>query len=192
MGGAWQIFNASFIAAYQHALLLLISAGPMSVAFAMKGNRPSLTSADLVATCCFVSFLALEAAADQQQWRFQQAPQLLRGARHLGVLRAVRGASRRERTGDRLGTLARAARRLWRDPARALVPRVDEVHGEHHAEKIPRVRRVPKMHVATRAVAAVRDRAAGVQAEEAEGLAALRDGNVTSLKFYFMVGKTSQ
>ena len=70
---AWQIFNASFIAAYQHALLLLISAGPMSVAFAMKQTRPSLTSADLVATCCFVSFLALEAAADQQQWRFQQA-----------------------------------------------------------------------------------------------------------------------
>ena len=64
--------GVSFMA-YQHALLLLISAGPMSVAFAMRGNQPNLTGADLVATGCFVAFLALEAAADQQQWRFQQA-----------------------------------------------------------------------------------------------------------------------
>jgi len=76
---AWQIFNVSFIAAYQHALLLLISAGPMSVAFAMRGNQPNLTGADLVATGCFVAFLALEAAADQQQWRFQQAKREVAG-----------------------------------------------------------------------------------------------------------------
>ena len=74
---AWQIFNVSFIAAYQHALLLLISAGPMSVAFAMAGTP--LRNTDLVASFLFVSFLSLEIAADEQQWRFQCAKKEIPG-----------------------------------------------------------------------------------------------------------------
>jgi steroid 5-alpha reductase family enzyme len=76
---AWQIFNVSFIAAYQHFLLLLISAGPMSVAFAMRGTPLRLTGPDLIATACFISFLALETAADEQQWRFQNAKKEVKG-----------------------------------------------------------------------------------------------------------------
>ena len=203
----------SFIARATSTRSCTISAGPMSVAFAMRGNQPNLTGADLVATGCFVAFLALEAAADQQQWRFQQAKRevagfarercatmwrrgfLTRGLFKFSGTRtssrstaygfrgfgAVRGVSRKRR-GFQSATSARAARRLGRRSARALVPRIDAVHGEHHDEEIPRVRRVPKMHVAARAVTAVRDHAAGVQAEEAEGLRAER--SVTSFVFF--------
>ncbi len=73
----WQVFNVSFIAWYQHALLLLISAGPMSDAFERKGKP--LDRHDLIATCCFLGFLTLESVADQQQWRFQQAKHEVKG-----------------------------------------------------------------------------------------------------------------
>jgi len=74
----WQIFNVGFIAFYQHFLLLLIAAGPMSSAYYSRKGQ-ALDVYDLIATASFLGFLTLESIADQQQWRFQQAKHEVKG-----------------------------------------------------------------------------------------------------------------
>lgn len=165
----WQVFNVSFIAWYQHALLLLISAGPMSDAFERKGKP--LDRHDLIATCCFLGFLTLESVADQQQWRFQQAkhevkgfpprsiatgrlqkgipherfiqilttPKLLRGTVYLGFLRVVRGVESFRRCFGGY-ELGKRERRLGRDSFSAFVSRKHPVHGIDHEKEVPAIR----------------------------------------------------
>ena len=66
----WQfaLFNIFFIVIYQNVLLLLIAL-PAWTAFR---NPTPLNGLDAVCAVLFLSFLAGEAVADQQQWRFQQ------------------------------------------------------------------------------------------------------------------------
>jgi steroid 5-alpha reductase family enzyme len=63
----FQVFNATFIAPFQNALLLML-ATPAYVA-SLPEARP-LGALDALATALFLSFLAGETLADQQQWRF--------------------------------------------------------------------------------------------------------------------------
>lgn len=65
----FQIFNFTFIAPFQNVLLLLI-ATPV-IAAAQNGSPLGL--ADFALAVLFFGFLALESAADAQQWRFQEA-----------------------------------------------------------------------------------------------------------------------
>lgn len=70
MGPAlFQIFNLTFIAAYQNVLLLLLAL-PAWVAFEHR-NTP-FGALDAIATLGFLLFLAGEVIADQQQWKFQE------------------------------------------------------------------------------------------------------------------------
>lgn len=64
---AFQLFNVTFIAGYQHLLLLLISLP----AWAAIGGGP-LNALDALAALGFVFLLVLETVADEQQWRFQE------------------------------------------------------------------------------------------------------------------------
>jgi steroid 5-alpha reductase family enzyme len=64
----FQIFNATFIATYQNFLLFLIAL-PAWAAFERRGAP--FGALDAAATAGFLLFLAGEAVADQQQWRFQ-------------------------------------------------------------------------------------------------------------------------
>ena len=64
----WRLFNFGFISVYQLLLLLLITAP--SVAAAAPARGP-LNWLDGVAACLFLALLAIEAAADQQQYAFQ-------------------------------------------------------------------------------------------------------------------------
>lgn len=66
----FQAFNLVFIAAYQNALLLLISLPAWA---ALREPLAPLGALDLVATAAFVLLLIGETVADQQQWDFQQA-----------------------------------------------------------------------------------------------------------------------
>ena len=65
----FQVFNLLFIVLYQNALLVLITL-PALVAWA---NPSGFTGADAVFAVLFVCLLALEFAADQQQWNFHRA-----------------------------------------------------------------------------------------------------------------------
>ncbi len=65
------MFNVTFICMYQHLLLLLIVL-PSYVA-QRAGAAAPLTVVDAAATAIFLALLALESAADQQQWVFQQS-----------------------------------------------------------------------------------------------------------------------
>ncbi|KAJ3218003.1 Tetratricopeptide repeat protein 8 [Dinochytrium kinnereticum] len=74
----WHIFAFSFISLYQNLLLLLIAI-PAHVAFsATEANANGSagfepwTAVDTAATVFFMSMLALETWADQQQWAFQE------------------------------------------------------------------------------------------------------------------------
>lgn len=67
----WQLFNVGFICLYQQLLLLLIAL-PAYVALRERGEV-AFGPLDCAAAAAFVASLALETAADEQQWRFQQA-----------------------------------------------------------------------------------------------------------------------
>ncbi len=70
LGPAWfQVFNATFIAPYQNALILLFTL-PIHVAW-QAGDHP-LGPPDALCALGFVAMLTLETVADQQQWRFHQ------------------------------------------------------------------------------------------------------------------------
>jgi steroid 5-alpha reductase family enzyme len=75
---AWQAFNVGFIAAYQNALLWLI-ASPSAVAYAARGTP--LCAWDFLAAAMVAAALLLEAAADEQQWAFQQSKHRAKGHR---------------------------------------------------------------------------------------------------------------
>ncbi len=64
----FHLFNASFIAPFQNALLL----GFTLPAWAALEHPAPLAPTDVVATALFVAFLVGETIADQQQWRFQE------------------------------------------------------------------------------------------------------------------------
>jgi steroid 5-alpha reductase family enzyme len=64
----FQALNATFIAPFQNAQLLLISLSAW-IAYAHRGAP--LGPVDALAAAAFVAFLAGETVADEQQWRFQ-------------------------------------------------------------------------------------------------------------------------
>ncbi len=66
----FQAFNLLFIAAYQNALLLLISLPAWA---ALREPAAPLGALDLAAAAAFLLLLVGETVADQQQWAFQQA-----------------------------------------------------------------------------------------------------------------------
>jgi steroid 5-alpha reductase family enzyme len=65
----FQVFNATFIAPFQNALLLLLAL-PAYVAW--QARATPLGWIDGVAAAAFLLFWIGEAVADQQQWHFQQ------------------------------------------------------------------------------------------------------------------------
>eukprot|EP00227_Mantoniella_beaufortii_P008660 CAMPEP_0197596416 /NCGR_PEP_ID=MMETSP1326-20131121/25004_1 /TAXON_ID=1155430 /ORGANISM="Genus nov. species nov., Strain RCC2288" /LENGTH=456 /DNA_ID=CAMNT_0043162905 /DNA_START=178 /DNA_END=1548 /DNA_ORIENTATION=- len=65
----WQVFNVGFIAGYQNLLLFWIVM-PAAAAFRNKGAP--LNFLDAAAAILFFCFVALETAADNQQWLFQR------------------------------------------------------------------------------------------------------------------------
>lgn len=65
---AFQVFNATFISPYQNALILLFT---LPVHMAWQAQAP-LGPVDALCAAAFLGFLALETAADEQQWRFHQ------------------------------------------------------------------------------------------------------------------------
>ncbi|UUT34972.1 DUF1295 domain-containing protein [Microbacterium elymi] len=65
----FQVFNLLFIVLYQNALLVLIT---LPALVAVQHPAP-LTGADAIFAVLFLGFLALEFAADQQQWNFHRA-----------------------------------------------------------------------------------------------------------------------
>ncbi|PNH06924.1 hypothetical protein TSOC_006655 [Tetrabaena socialis] len=99
---AFELFSLFFIAAAQHLLCLLITV-PAFVA-SVAGRRP-LGVADWAAALVFLLLLVGEAAADQQQWAFQQRKKellakrvplrgdLRRGFRTTGLFRFSRHPS---------------------------------------------------------------------------------------------------
>jgi steroid 5-alpha reductase family enzyme len=64
----WQLFNLLFIAGYQHLLLFLIALP----AWTVWGSPRPLGPTDALLAASFLSLLALETVADQQQWNFHQ------------------------------------------------------------------------------------------------------------------------
>jgi steroid 5-alpha reductase family enzyme len=64
----FQLFNATFIAPFQNALLLAIALP----AWAALAHPAPLASTDAAAAALFVAFLVGETIADQQQWRFHE------------------------------------------------------------------------------------------------------------------------
>ena len=82
-----QVFNVTFICLYQHLLLLLIA---LPAYVAQRSSAP-LGPLDAAAAALFLAFLALESAADQQQWVFQQSK---RGLLPRRCARAVAWLSR--------------------------------------------------------------------------------------------------
>jgi steroid 5-alpha reductase family enzyme len=66
---AWQVFNLTFIAGYQHIQVLLITLPACAVL--MEGTDP-LGLPDLCIALLFLSLLAVETISDEQMWRFQQ------------------------------------------------------------------------------------------------------------------------
>jgi steroid 5-alpha reductase family enzyme len=72
----WQLFNLFFISFYQHLLIVLFTL-PVYILYRNKGNP--LNSLDLLLSILFIAFLALETAADQQQWNYQQKKKAVSG-----------------------------------------------------------------------------------------------------------------
>jgi steroid 5-alpha reductase family enzyme len=81
-GWQFQLFNLFFIVLYQNALLVLISL-PAYVAWLEPAG---LTAWDFVFAVLFLGFLALEFAADQQQWNFHRAKHAAGGHLEPGFL----------------------------------------------------------------------------------------------------------
>jgi steroid 5-alpha reductase family enzyme len=73
----WTLFNLVFISGYQNALLLLITL-PAVVALQFSGTP--LGPVDLTAASLMLFFIAFEAVADNQQWRFQFRKRALEAA----------------------------------------------------------------------------------------------------------------
>ena len=65
----YQIFNIFFIVIFQNVLLFLITLPALQV----SGNATAFGLLDFGWAAAFLGFLALEFAADQQQWNFHQA-----------------------------------------------------------------------------------------------------------------------
>ncbi|ETI40423.1 hypothetical protein F443_14177 [Phytophthora nicotianae P1569] len=63
----FEVLNLTFIAGYQHLLLLLLTVPSYVVYF---HRHEELNEVDVVATVLFLLFLVLETVADQQQWNF--------------------------------------------------------------------------------------------------------------------------
>jgi steroid 5-alpha reductase family enzyme len=74
----FQIFNATFIAPYQNVLRYLIAA-PVHIAWLYRGQP--LGALDVGLAILFLTLLAFETLADQQQWNFhlQKSARKLRG-----------------------------------------------------------------------------------------------------------------
>lgn len=66
----WTLFNLVFISGYQNILIMLMTA-PTIVAL-QYADAP-LRLLDYIAAVLFLTFLAVETIADQQQWRYQSA-----------------------------------------------------------------------------------------------------------------------
>lgn len=64
----FQLFNATFLAPFQNALLLLLAL-PAHRALQLRGAP--LCALDALAAAAFLLFFAGEVVADEQQWRFQ-------------------------------------------------------------------------------------------------------------------------
>lgn len=86
-GWRFAAFNLLFIAAYQNALLLLITLPVWTVA----QNPESLGAADAVLAVVFILLLAGETVADQQRWNYHRdhpaGGVVHSGVKHSGVLR---------------------------------------------------------------------------------------------------------
>jgi steroid 5-alpha reductase family enzyme len=68
----WELFNLGFIAFFQHAIILAITL-PMLVVF--QPGLPAMAWPELLLAAAFLASLALETAADQQMWNFQNRKQ---------------------------------------------------------------------------------------------------------------------
>jgi steroid 5-alpha reductase family enzyme len=79
---AFQVFNLLFIVLYQNALLVLITLP----AYLAAQHPAPLTAWDALFAILFLAALALELAADQQQWRFQQAKKAAGGRLEPGFV----------------------------------------------------------------------------------------------------------
>lgn len=79
---AWELFSFTFIAIYQH-LLLLAFASPAWAALTLdpKSRAATLNGCDYALTALFVVLLLGETTADQQQWNFQTAKYALLNAK---------------------------------------------------------------------------------------------------------------
>lgn len=81
----WLLFNLFFISLYQNVLILLTT---LPALIAMRSEVP-FGWIDGVAAALMLGFLALETAADAQQWRFQQTKKaLLKSGKALSDLPA--------------------------------------------------------------------------------------------------------
>lgn len=101
---AWPLFNLLFIAAAQNLLLLLIAC-PAYVAWVHRKDAPAaLGGWDYACVALFALFLLVEAAADEQQWRFQQAKKAALSRR------PVRAAARRASLASATGKARVAAK----------------------------------------------------------------------------------
>jgi steroid 5-alpha reductase family enzyme len=77
----FRLFNLTFIATYQHLLLLAFTLPAyVACAAARAGTAPPLHALDAAAAALFAALVLLETAADQQQWRFQEHKRALRAA----------------------------------------------------------------------------------------------------------------
>ncbi len=80
--GQFQLFNATFIAFYQNALLVLITLP----AYFVWAHPAGFTAADVVCAALFLLCLCGESVADQQQWNFQQAKRRAGGTLEPGFV----------------------------------------------------------------------------------------------------------
>jgi len=72
----FQILNATFIAPFQNALLLLLA---LPAWVALERRAAPFGALDAAATALFLLFFAGEVVADEQQWRFQTDKQARKG-----------------------------------------------------------------------------------------------------------------
>ena len=93
---AWQLFNVGFICGFQHLLLWLLAAPALLCCAAARGGRAApLNAWDALAAAAFLGYWGLEAAADQQQWEFQQQKKAFQqGSRRPGRVAAADRALR--------------------------------------------------------------------------------------------------
>ena len=120
----FQLFNLTFVALYQHALLLLITLPAYVASAAAKASPPPpLGTLDHAAAGALLAFLVCEAAADQQQWLYYAARTRHRAAarykaRPPGVAAAAQLAADAARYGAdlRRGFLTRGLFAISRHP----------------------------------------------------------------------------